>query len=405
MRKPLIAVPIGDPAGVGPEIVAKSVASEKVLEAADCVVVGDKTIMENAIKIAGEDLTVHVILEPEEGDYRKGVLNLIDLGNVDMAKFEFGKVNGMCGKAAYEYIAKCIELANEGKVDAVATTPINKESLRAGGINYIGHTEIFGALTGTEDPLTMFETNGMRVFFLTRHVSLREMLDMITKDRIIDYVKRCMKALEKLGVTDGTMAIAGLNPHSGEHGLFGWEEVNEIMPAIEELQAEGYQVVGPIGADSVFHQAAQGRYNSVLSLYHDQGHIATKTLDFEKTIAITNGMPILRTSVDHGTAFDIAGKGIVSAASIFSPLSKKYTVGKLPTVYNTILLHEDIQYQNFYNTHCPCNRRCHRPYFQLIFRLAYSKSSVYHPEVAVVEVSKEQRTYTTCNCSKKRTCS
>ena len=326
MKKPLIAVPIGDPAGVGPEIVAKSVASEEVFEAADCVMVGDKTIIENAIKIVGVDLTVHVISEAEEGDYRKGILNLIDLGNVDMAKFEFGKVNGMCGKAAYEYIAKCIELANEGKVDAVATTPINKESLRAGGINYIGHTEIFGALTGTEDPLTMFETNGMRVFFLTRHVSLREMLDMITKDRIIDYVKRCMKALEKLGVTDGTMAIAGLNPHSGEHGLFGWEEVNEIMPAIEELQAEGYQVVGPIGADSVFHQAAQGRYNSVLSLYHDQGHIATKTLDFEKTIAITNGMPILRTSVDHGTAFDIAGKGIVSAVSMIEAilLAAKY---------------------------------------------------------------------------------
>lgn len=297
-----------------------------MFEAADCVIVGDKTIIENAIKIVGVDLTVHVISEAEEGDYRKGILNLIDLGNVDMAKFEFGKVNGMCGKAAYEYIAKCIELANEGKVDAVATTPINKESLRAGGINYIGHTEIFGALTGTEDPLTMFETNGMRVFFLTRHVSLREMLDMITKDRIIDYVKRCMKALEKLGVTDGTMAIAGLNPHSGEHGLFGWEEVNEIMPAIEELQAEGYQVVGPIGADSVFHQAAQGRYNSVLSLYHDQGHIATKTLDFEKTIAITNGMPILRTSVDHGTAFDIAGKGIVSAVSMIEAilLAAKY---------------------------------------------------------------------------------
>ena len=326
MKKPLIAVPIGDPAGVGPEIVAKSVASEEVFEAADCVIVGDKTIIENAIKIVGVDLTVHVISEAEEGDYRKGILNLIDLGNVDMAKFEFGKVNGMCGKAAYEYIAKCIELANEGKVDAVATTPINKESLRAGGINYIGHTEIFGALTGTEDPLTMFETNGMRVFFLTRHVSLREMLDMITKDRIIDYVKRCMKALEKLGVTDGTMAIAGLNPHSGEHGLFGWEEVNEIMPAIEKLQAEGYKVVGPIGADSVFHQAAQGRYNSVLSLYHDQGHIATKTLDFEKTIAITNGMPILRTSVDHGTAFDIAGKGIVSAVSMIEAilLAAKY---------------------------------------------------------------------------------
>lgn len=326
MKKPLIAVPIGDPAGVGPEIVAKSIASKEVFEAANCIIIGDKAIVENAIRIVGADLKVNVVHAPEEGDYSEGILNLIDLGNVDLENFAFGKVNGMCGKAAYEYIAKSIELANEGKVDAVATTPINKESLRAGEINFIGHTEIFGALTDTEDPLTMFETNGMRVFFLTRHVSLREMLDMITKDRIKDYVKRCLKALEKLGVTDGTMAIAGLNPHSGEHGLFGWEEVNEIIPAVEELQAEGYDVVGPIGADSVFHQAAIGRYNSVLSLYHDQGHIATKTLDFEKTIAITNGMPILRTSVDHGTAFDIAGKGIVSEVSMIEAilLAAKY---------------------------------------------------------------------------------
>ena len=325
MGKSRIAVPIGDPAGVGPEIVAKTVASKEVFDMAECVIIGDKTIMENAIKITDTNLTIHVINEPEEGDYRQGVLNLIDLANVDMANFEFGRVNGMCGKAAYAYIAKSIELANARKVDAVATTPINKESLRAGEINFIGHTEIFGALTDT-DPLTMFETNGMRVFFLTRHVSLREMLDMITKDRIKDYVKRCLEALRKLGVSEGTMAIAGLNPHSGEHGLFGWEEVNEITPAVEELQAEGYNVVGPIGADSVFHQAAIGKYNSVLSLYHDQGHIATKTLDFEKTIAITNGMPILRTSVDHGTAFDIAGKGIVSAVSMIEAvlLAAKY---------------------------------------------------------------------------------
>lgn len=326
MKRPLIAVPIGDPAGVGPEIVAKSIASREVFDVADCIVVGDKTIMENAVKITETGLSIHVVTDPKQGDYREGVLNLIDLGNIDMANFAFGKVNGMCGKAAYEYIAKCIALANAGEVDAVATTPINKESLRAGDIHYIGHTEIFGALTETEDPLTMFETNGMRVFFLTRHVSLREMLDMITKERIKDYVKRCLEALRKLGVTDGTMAVAGLNPHSGEHGLFGWEEVNEITPAVEELQAEGYNVVGPIGADSVFHQAALGKYNSVLSLYHDQGHIATKTLDFEKTIAITNGMPILRTSVDHGTAFDIAGKNIVSAVSMIEAilLAAKY---------------------------------------------------------------------------------
>ena len=326
MSKPLIAVTMGDPAGVGPEIVAKSLASEAVTEVADCVIVGDKKCMENAIRIVGADLEIRVIQKPSEGQYEKGIMNLIDLDNVNMDVFEFGKVSGMCGKAAYDYIAKSIELANAGEVDAVSTTPINKEALKAGDIHFIGHTEIFGALTGTEDPLTMFETNGMRVFFLTRHVSLRQMLDMIKKDRIVDYVVRCTEALKRLGVKEGTMAIAGLNPHSGEHGLFGWEEGEEIIPAIEELKKMGYDVAGPIGADSVFHQAAIGKYNSVLSLYHDQGHIATKTLDFEKTIAITNGMPILRTSVDHGTAFDIAGTGKVSAVSMIEAirLAAKY---------------------------------------------------------------------------------
>ena len=222
----------------------------------------------------------------------------------------------MCGKAAYEYIAKSIELANAHLVDAVATTPINKESLKKGGIPFIGHTEIFGALTHTDDPLTLFEVRNLRVFFLTRHVSLRRACDLVTKDRIVDYVIRCTEALRKLGITEGTMAIAGLNPHSGEHGLFGDEEVREVAPAVEELKKRGYQVAGPIGADSVFSQALHGKYNSVLSLYHDQGHIATKTLDFERTISITAGMPILRTSVDHGTAFDIAGTGAVSPISM-----------------------------------------------------------------------------------------
>lgn len=327
MNKVLIAVPIGDPAGVGPEIVAKSIAAMKVFEQARVIVVGDKKIMENAIKIADTNLKINVINNPEEGIFEENILNLIDLDNIDMNKFELGKISGMCGKAAYEYIERSIQLANAGKVDAVATTPINKESLKAGKIPYIGHTEIFGALTNTSDPLTMFEVNGMRVFFLSRHVSLRQACDMVKKDRIIDYAKRCMEALKKLGVTEGTMAIAGLNPHCGEHGLFGDEEVNEVMPAVEELQKEGYKVIGPIGADSVFHQALQGRFNSVLSLYHDQGHIATKTLDFNRTIAITGGMPILRTSVDHGTAFDIAGTGKASAVSMIEAilLAVKYS--------------------------------------------------------------------------------
>ncbi len=316
MKKPLIAVPIGDPAGIGPEIVAKSIDDRDLFKSANCIVVGDKKVMENAIEIVNADLKINVVSDVKQCVFEEGIMNLFDLDNIDMDKFEFGKISAMCGRAAYEYIEKSISLAMNGEADAVATTPINKESLHAAEVNFIGHTEIFGALTDTEDPLTMFETNGMRVFFLTRHKSLRDMLDDIKKDRIIDYVKRCTDALEKLGVTEGTMAVAGLNPHCGEHGLFGYEEVEEIMPAVEELKKEGYDVAGPIPADSVFHQVAQGRYNSVLSLYHDQGHIATKTLDFDRTISVTNGMPILRTSVDHGTAFDIAGKGIAGAISM-----------------------------------------------------------------------------------------
>ena len=316
MEKPIIAVTMGDPAGIGPEIVAKSIADKATFDVARCIVIGDKKVMEKAIEIVGADLKVNVVESPADGDYSYGVLNMIDLDNIDMSRFEYGKINAMCGQAAFDYIKKSIEITMDKQADAVATTPINKESLHAAEVDFIGHTEIFGALTGTADPLTMFETNGLRVFFLTRHKSLRDMLDDIKKDRIIDYVDRCTDALRRLGVKEGTMAVAGLNPHSGEHGLFGWEEVKEIAPAVEELKERGFNVAGPVPADSVFHQAAQGRFNSVLSLYHDQGHIATKTLDFDRTISITNGMPILRTSVDHGTAFDIAGKGIAGAVSM-----------------------------------------------------------------------------------------
>lgn len=320
MSKVYVAIPIGDPAGIGPEIVVKALASEEIKDLANYIVVGDKGVIENAFQITGVHLPLNCIEEVEEGIYNGTTLNLIDLHNIDMNKLQIGTMDGMCGKAAYEYIAKSIELANSRKVDVVATTPINKESLKEGGVHFIGHTEIFGALTNTQDPLTMFEVRGMRVFFLSRHVSLRKACDVVQKERIIDYVKRCTEALRQLGVADGVMAIAGLNPHSGEHGLFGDEEVDEVMPAVEWLQKEGYNVVGPVGADSVFHQALQGRYNSVLSLYHDQGHIATKTVDFERTISVTCGMPILRTSVDHGTALDIAGKNIASPVSMIEAI-------------------------------------------------------------------------------------
>lgn len=325
MEKPVIGVPMGDPAGVGAEITVKALLDKKVTDVARVIVVGAKGMMEQAIRVCKAKARIHTVEEPASAVDDEGVINLMDLNNVDMTKLKMGKVQAMCGQAAFDYIKKCVELAMAHKIDAIATTPINKESLRAAGIRYIGHTEILGGLSNSRDPLTMFEVDGMRVFFLTRHMSLRDACDAVTKERVLEYICRCTKALKQLGVA-GKMAVAGLNPHSGEHGLFGWEEVREIAPAVEEAQRKGYDVVGPIGPDSVFHQALQGRYQAVLSLYHDQGHIATKTYDFERTIAVTLDMPFLRTSVDHGTAFDIAGKGIVSAVSMVEAirLAAKY---------------------------------------------------------------------------------
>lgn len=325
MKKPLIGVPMGDPAGVGAEITVKSLMSDKVKDVADVIVVGDKEVLAQALKVCDLTAELNCVDDPADGRYEDGVINVIDLDNINMASLQMGKVQAMCGKAAFDYIEKCVELAMAHKIDAIATTPINKEALRAAHVNYIGHTEILGALSHSRDPLTMFEVDGLRVFFLTRHMSLREACDAVKKDRVLEYIRRCTKALQQLGVK-GKMAVAGLNPHSGEHGLFGWEEVKEIAPAVAQAQQEGYDVVGPIGPDSVFHQALQGRYQAVLSLYHDQGHIATKTYDFERTIAVTLDMPFLRTSVDHGTAFDIAGKGIVSDISMIEAirLAAKY---------------------------------------------------------------------------------
>lgn len=325
--RPLIGIPIGDPAGIGPEIVVKSLSEKKVFEECRPILIGDKDVIKQALGFCGLSLDINIVNSADEGKYTLGTIDLIDLDNVNVEELKMGEVQALGGKAAFEYIKKSVEMAMSKEVDAIATTPINKESLRAANINYIGHTEILADLTGTKDPLTMFEVRGMRVFFLTRHVSLRKACDLVTKEKVLDYIVRCTEALERLGVKDGTMAVAGLNPHSGEHGLFGDEEMTEVEPAIEEAKKMGYKVVGPIGADSVFHLALQGRFNSVLSLYHDQGHIATKTLDFERTIAITNGMPILRTSVDHGTAFDIAGTGKGSAVSMIEAilLAAKYS--------------------------------------------------------------------------------
>lgn len=260
MNRPLIAIPMGDPAGIGPEITIRTMANPQTIQSARCVVIGSRKALEQALRFPNmPNMTIRVIDTPQQGNYQLNVLNLIDLDNIDMDRLTLGQVSDMCGRAAYEYIERAVALAMSGAVDAVTTTCINKESLKAAGVPYIGHTEIFGALTGSYDPLTMFEVRGMRVFFLSRHMSLRQACDSVKKERIVEYVQRCTQELKRLGVTKGTMAIAGLNPHCGEHGLFGDEEVREVTPAVEKLTALGYNVAGPIGADSVFLSDASGK--------------------------------------------------------------------------------------------------------------------------------------------------
>jgi 4-phospho-D-threonate 3-dehydrogenase / 4-phospho-D-erythronate 3-dehydrogenase len=284
-NKPRIGITAGDPAGIGPEIVLKALASPEI-----------------------SDICVPV------------VFGLTDQEAIEARGIQPGVISAAGGLAAYLAIEESLAAFKRGDIDAVATAPINKESLRAAGVPHIGHTEIFAALTGAEDPLTMFETLTLRTFFLSRHVSLRRACDLVTEDRVFRYLVRSAQALEKtLGMANPRIAVAGLNPHCGEHGLFGNEE-SCIGPAIERARAAGIQAFGPIGADSVFHQAKIGRFDAVLSLYHDQGHIACKTLDFERTISLTLGLPFLRTSVDHGTAFDIAGRGIASPVSMIEAI-------------------------------------------------------------------------------------
>ncbi|PIC76732.1 4-hydroxythreonine-4-phosphate dehydrogenase PdxA [Sporosarcina sp. P19] len=315
-ERKIIAIPMGDAAGIGPEITVKSLAKQEIYEMCNPLVVGDADVMKKAIGVTGTNLEVNIVSDPKEGKYEFGTVDVLDMNNIDIDALQPGKVQAQCGQAAFEFIKKSVELAMADEVAAIATTPINKESLKAANVPYIGHTEMLEDLGGAPDPLTMFQVNGMRIFFLTRHVSLKEAISQMTKERVRDYLSRCDQALQRLGVEDRKLAVAGLNPHSGEGGLFGMEEVNEIAPGVEAAKADGIDAYGPVPADSVFFQALNGKYDAVLSLYHDQGHIAAKMTDFHRTISITNGLPFLRTSVDHGTAFDIAWKNIAASVSM-----------------------------------------------------------------------------------------
>jgi 4-hydroxythreonine-4-phosphate dehydrogenase len=314
--KPVTAITLGDPAGVGPEIVLDTVRTPMIYDVCKPFVIGAREHLEQAARLRGVTIRVNEIDDPGAARFEFGTIDLLDTGAAPGARIEYGKVQADAAVRAYSYLEKSIELGLAGRVDAVSTAPINKAALKAAGVPYIGHTEIFQALTNSTYGLTMFNVHKLRVFFLTRHVSVREACDLITRERTLAYLKDIDRELRALGFENPSIAVAALNPHGGEGGMFGTEEIEHLIPAVEEARGLGINARGPLPADSIFAFALDGHHDCILSLYHDQGHIACKTLDFEKAVTITLGLPFMRSSVDHGTAFDIAGKGIANGGSM-----------------------------------------------------------------------------------------
>lgn len=324
MSDPILALTLGDPAGIGPEIVAKTLVDVSGLSGHHGIAVGDAAALERGARAAGLTVGVRAV-QTFDVTKQEGMIDIFDTGVLGAELPEWGKVDARAGHAAVAAIEIATRAAMEGTVDGIVTGPINKEAIWKSGSKHLGHTEMLGELTGVSNQDTMFVVrkthvpdHHLRVFFATRHVSLKTAVSQITRERITKSVRQADLALRVFGVTDPRIGVAALNPHGGEGGAFGDEEITELAPAVADLLAEGFDVVGPIPADSIFHKGLMGSYDGILSLYHDQGHIPTKTFDFDGTVSVTVGLPILRTSVDHGTAFDIAGKGVAHHGTMLS---------------------------------------------------------------------------------------
>lgn len=311
---PVLAVTAGDPAGIGPEIAIRAAMDRRLRRQARMVLVGGRSVWEKTAAVLGRRLRLRPFDSGRPRPHRAGVVEFADCP--ETGGWQWGRVSAGGGAAAYAAVETAVRLIERGQCDAVVTAPLNKESLRAAGVPYIGHTEIFEGLTGSENPMTVFLTGKLCVFFYTRHLPLSQVPAALEAGALCRFILRCRNVLREWGIETPRIAVAGFNPHCGEHGLLGDEEMISVAPAVASAVAGGVDAVGPIGADSVFAQAAEGRYDAVVSLYHDQGHIACKTLDFHRTVSVTAGLPFLRVSVDHGTAFDIAGKGIADAAGM-----------------------------------------------------------------------------------------
>ncbi len=331
MNKPIIAISAGDPAGIGPEVSVKALNELELYKKCRPLIVCDSQIIQKAIAFCGLKNKVNIIEKPEEGTYEPGTIDVLDMHNIDMFQFRHNAVAAMTGKASFEYVEKVITLANKNQVQATVTGPINKEAIQLAGYNYAGHTEIFAEKTKSKNYAMMLADGDFRVVHVSTHVSLREAIERTKKERIVNVIQLADEALKRMGILQPRIAVNGLNPHAGENGLFGTEEIEEIRPAIEAARKIGIQADGPHPPDTVFPKLKGGQYDIVVCTYHDQGHIPTKLTGFNYNhqtgkwegmsgVNITLGLPIIRVSVDHGTAFDKGGKNEANPESMIQAI-------------------------------------------------------------------------------------
>ena len=336
---PVLAITMGDPASIGPEIGVKALLQENIHAICRPLLVGDALVFQQIIDKLQLPAKVNAVAKVSEAKFSIGTIDVFDLGITDISKLEFGKIDAMCGEASFQAVKKAIELAMSGEVDGTVTGPINKKSINEAGHHFAGHTEIYAQYTGTKKYAMLLVEDNINVIHVSTHVSLRQACDLVKKERIIQVIELIVDGLKRLGKTNLKIGVAGLNPHSGDNGLFGTEDIEEIMPAVEEARKLGYDVEGPVPPDTMFAKAAMGAYGGVVAMYHDQGHIPFKLAGFKwnaekqqmdsvKGVNITLGLPIIRTSVDHGTAFEIAGKGIASADAMVLAIESAVQLAK-----------------------------------------------------------------------------
>ena len=336
-NKPVLGISIGDPAGIGPEILVKALLQDDTYKKATPVVYADRVVLEDVLTVTGEKFVLNQVNDPRDALGRKGTVDFMSPGVITKkGEYIYGKVGAQSGEASFQYVVMAINDALAGKSAGVVTGPINKEAINLAGHHYAGHTEIFADYTKTKDYGMLLSGGGLNVIHVTTHVSMREACDLITKERVLKTIHLADRALELMGKKSGRIAVAGFNPHSSENGLFGHEEENEIIPAIETARAQGLDVSGPVPPDTVFVKAMGGQFDLVVAMYHDQGHIPLKLSGFRmdpKTglysrmsgINATIGLPIIRTSVDHGTAYGKAGKNLANEESLIDAINMAIT--------------------------------------------------------------------------------